>query len=164
MEGFAEVALDEFFTTQVSESMRIYGPPFNEFALGFGKFISVIFILIFKAWFGEDVGSSRLDRYYAMLGILSFLNLFLFSHTAYRYADPQVEILAGIDHRDLENGLVDSSLPLRPNTMRGQCKSLKISPQESSVRSCRRSLYRIVTIIGCESRRELCIIRAAIKP
>ena len=38
MEGLANEGLDEFFLSHVVESMRSYGPSFNDCVLGFGNF------------------------------------------------------------------------------------------------------------------------------
>ncbi|XP_060183368.1 protein NRT1/ PTR FAMILY 5.6-like [Lycium barbarum] len=47
MKGLSESGLQDFFETQVCESMKEYGPQFSEFSDGIGKFFSVICILIF---------------------------------------------------------------------------------------------------------------------
>ena len=39
MEGLANEGLDEFFLSHVVESMRSYGPSFNDCVLGFGNFL-----------------------------------------------------------------------------------------------------------------------------
>nr|XP_016488750.1 PREDICTED: protein NRT1/ PTR FAMILY 5.6-like [Nicotiana tabacum] len=77
MDGLSSSGLKDIFETKVSDSMKGYEPEFTEFITGIGKFFSVIFILIFGSWFKEDVNTSRLDKYYAMLMAPTFLN-FLF--------------------------------------------------------------------------------------
>ncbi|CAI9787138.1 unnamed protein product [Fraxinus pennsylvanica] len=83
MKGLSEGGLQSFFRSQVSESLKNYGPPFGECVIGIGKFLSVIFILIFSSWFGQDIDSSRLDNYYAMLTLLSFVNFLIYWLVAY---------------------------------------------------------------------------------
>ncbi|CAN4090171.1 unnamed protein product [Withania somnifera] len=75
MKGLSESGLQDFFETQVCESMKGYGPHFNEFATGIGKLFSAICILIFCFWFGGTVNESNLNRYYAMLLVPTTLNL-----------------------------------------------------------------------------------------
>ncbi|MCD7457633.1 hypothetical protein HAX54_035636 [Datura stramonium] len=74
MQGLSESGLQDFFETQVCESMKGYGSQFNEFARGIGKLFTAVCILIFIFWFGKEVDSSDLDKYYAMLLIPTILN------------------------------------------------------------------------------------------
>ncbi|XP_009771908.1 uncharacterized protein [Nicotiana sylvestris] len=62
MDGLSSSGLQDIFETQVCESMKGHEPEFSEFFTGIGKFVSVIFILIFRSWFEEDVNTSRLDN------------------------------------------------------------------------------------------------------
>ncbi|CAI9787143.1 unnamed protein product [Fraxinus pennsylvanica] len=89
MKGLSEGGLQSFFRSQVSESLRNYEPLFGECVIGIGKFLSILFILIFSSWFGKDIDSSRLDNYYAMLTLLSFVNFLIYWLVAYWYGDDQ---------------------------------------------------------------------------
>lgn len=89
MKGLSEGGLQSFFRSQVSESLRNYGPPFGECVIGIGKFLSVLCILIFSSWFGQDIDSSRLDKFYAMLTLLSFVNFLIYWLVAHWYGDDQ---------------------------------------------------------------------------
>ncbi|KAI8012882.1 Protein NRT1/ PTR FAMILY 5.6 [Camellia lanceoleosa] len=78
MEGLCEDGLVDFYHQQVPESMKAYGPPFNQWVLGMGNFVSILWILTFKPWFGDNINDSRLDNYYAILAIVSIANLFVY--------------------------------------------------------------------------------------
>ena len=71
MEGLADDGLQEFFYNHVATSMRSYGPSFSDCVLGFGNFISMPFVLLYRRWFKDSINTSHLDRYYLALAILS---------------------------------------------------------------------------------------------
>lgn len=50
MEGLTVDGLEEFMNTPVAESMKRYGPAFNEFVFGIGKSSSIFWILTFNYW------------------------------------------------------------------------------------------------------------------
>ncbi|XP_022850449.1 protein NRT1/ PTR FAMILY 5.7-like [Olea europaea var. sylvestris] len=110
MKGLSESGLRSFFCSQVSESLKNYGPPFGECVIGIGKFLSILCILIFSSWFGEDIDSSRLDKYYAMLTLLSFVNLLIYWLVAYWYGDDQFS--PEVDCELLIEGAQDRIVPL----------------------------------------------------
>ncbi|CAA3018384.1 NRT1 PTR FAMILY -like [Olea europaea subsp. europaea] len=110
MKGLSEGGLRSFFRSQVSESLENYGPPFGECVIGIGKFLSLLCILIFGSWFGQDIDSSRLDNYYAMLTLLSFVNLQIYWLVAYWYVDDQFS--PELDCEALTEGAKDSIEPL----------------------------------------------------
>ncbi|KAG8387432.1 hypothetical protein BUALT_Bualt02G0020800 [Buddleja alternifolia] len=87
MEGLSQEGFDNFFESQVSESLSSYVSPLGEFVMGIGNFVSVICILIFSRWFKDDINSSRLDRYYEALAAFSFVNLLIYCYVAYGYRD-----------------------------------------------------------------------------
>ncbi|XP_047268456.1 protein NRT1/ PTR FAMILY 5.6 [Capsicum annuum] len=89
MDGLSSSGLQDFFETQVCDSMKGYGPEFSEFATAIGKFFSVMSILIFRPWFKEDVNRSRLDKYYAMLMVPTFLNFCFCCFVSNWYANQQ---------------------------------------------------------------------------
>ncbi|XP_058224109.1 uncharacterized protein LOC131333551 [Rhododendron vialii] len=79
-EGIGRKGLDLFFEVQVSDvPMKIYGSALNEAAIGLGSFLNAILVFRFKIWFGDTLNCSRLDKYYQMLMILSFVNLCYYS-------------------------------------------------------------------------------------
>ncbi|CAK9140241.1 unnamed protein product [Ilex paraguariensis] len=75
MQGLTEDGVVDFYYYKVAASLKSYGPSFNEFVIGIGKFISVFYVLTFKTWFGHTINSSHLDNYYGILAILSLGNL-----------------------------------------------------------------------------------------
>lgn len=44
-----------------------------------------------KSWFGKDLNSSRLDKFYWLLAAMSTLNLFLFAFLASRFSYKRVQ-------------------------------------------------------------------------
>ncbi|KAI8014285.1 Protein NRT1/ PTR FAMILY 5.5 [Camellia lanceoleosa] len=78
MEGLCEDGLVDFYHQQVPESMTAYGPPFNQWVLGMGNFVSILWTLTFNPWFGDNINDSRSDNYYAILAIVSIANLFVY--------------------------------------------------------------------------------------
>ncbi|XP_058223466.1 protein NRT1/ PTR FAMILY 5.5-like [Rhododendron vialii] len=78
MEGIGKQGLDLFFEVQVPHDvpMEKYGSALNEAVIGFGSFINALLVYGLKGWFGDTLNcSSRLDNYYQMMMILSFVNL-----------------------------------------------------------------------------------------
>ncbi|XP_059310352.1 protein NRT1/ PTR FAMILY 5.6-like [Lycium ferocissimum] len=110
MEGLSESGLQDFFETQVCESMKEYGPQFSEFSDGIGKFFSVICILIFHFWFDEDVDTSRLDKYYAMLTVPTFLNFVFCCIVSNWYANqPHGQSETDDNAQELQDGVADDN-------------------------------------------------------
>ena len=71
MELLAEDGLKEFVDDHIPDSMKRYGSAFNECVLGFGYFLSIPLLLLFRSWFGDTINKSHLQRYYLFLVILS---------------------------------------------------------------------------------------------
>ncbi|CAI9787142.1 unnamed protein product [Fraxinus pennsylvanica] len=93
MKGLSERGLQSFFRSLLSESLRDYRTPFGECVMGIGKFLCTLCIL--KSWFGHDIESSRMDNYYAILTILSFVNLLIYCvelALAHGYGDAPQEV------------------------------------------------------------------------
>lgn len=90
-EGLSEEGLESFYESQVSQSLSAFGPPFGEFMMGIGKFMSILCILVFTRrpfkWFRENLAESRLDKYYVLLGVVSFGNLMMYLLVACWYRD-----------------------------------------------------------------------------
>ncbi|XP_057792973.1 protein NRT1/ PTR FAMILY 7.2-like [Salvia miltiorrhiza] len=91
MGGLSQDGLASFYESQVSESLSSFGPPFAEFVMGFGKFMSILCILIFSRspfkWFQSDIDSSSLNKYYTLLAVLSFVNAVIYCLVACWYKD-----------------------------------------------------------------------------
>ncbi|KAI8014286.1 COP1-interacting protein 7 [Camellia lanceoleosa] len=82
MEGLREHGLMDFYDQQVPESMD-FGSPFNQWALGMGNFVSILWILTFNQWFGDDdINESQLDNYYAILAMVSLGNQFVYQYVS----------------------------------------------------------------------------------
>ncbi|XP_009771903.1 uncharacterized protein [Nicotiana sylvestris] len=108
MDGLSSSGLQDIFETQVCESMKGHEPEFSEFFTGIGKFVSVIFILIFRSWFEEDVNTSRLDKYYAILMIPAFLNfLFCWFLCCWYLRQPYFDSDNNDAAQELEDGIVE---------------------------------------------------------
>ncbi|CAL5351411.1 unnamed protein product [Camellia sinensis] len=75
MEGLAEDGIEMFFCFHVSKRMAGYGKVFTDFVIGMGNFVSAITIYASRRWFRDTLNNSRLDKYYQMLAILSYVNL-----------------------------------------------------------------------------------------
>ncbi|KAI3721243.1 hypothetical protein L2E82_32249 [Cichorium intybus] len=81
-DGFTLVGLQEFFYDQVPDSMRSLGIALYLSVIGVGSFLSSFLITIVgyvtaktgKSWFGKDLNSSRLDKFYWMLAAMNVLN------------------------------------------------------------------------------------------
>ncbi|KAH6777673.1 hypothetical protein C2S51_008985 [Perilla frutescens var. frutescens] len=87
MGGLSSEGLEDFFKSQVSSSMFGYGQWLGEFVIGIGKFVSVVCILILSKWFQGKVESSRLDKYYCFLVVLSSVNFVTYCLVAQGYGD-----------------------------------------------------------------------------
>ncbi|CAJ2670568.1 unnamed protein product [Trifolium pratense] len=104
-DGFTLVGLQEYFYDQVPDSMRSLGIAFYLSVIGAANFISSIMITIVdhitkkngKSWFGKDLNSSRLDKFYWLLAGITTLNLFLFVFFARRYSYKNVQKIAIVD-------------------------------------------------------------------
>ncbi|WJX81960.1 hypothetical protein P8452_64779 [Trifolium repens] len=105
-DGFTLVGLQEYFYDQVPDSMRSLGIAFYLSVIGAANFISSIMITIVdhitkkngKSWFGKDLNSSRLDKFYWLLAAITTLNLFLFVFFARRYSYKNVQKIAIVDY------------------------------------------------------------------
>ncbi|KAI5407508.1 protein NRT1/ PTR FAMILY 5.6 [Lathyrus oleraceus] len=98
-DAFSLVGLQEYFYDQVPDSMRSLGMALYLSVIGVGSFLSSFLIIIVdyvtekngKSWFGKDINSSRLDKYYWMLAIINALNLCAYIFIAKRYTYKSVE-------------------------------------------------------------------------
>ncbi|KAM4073024.1 hypothetical protein ACB094_11G185000 [Castanea mollissima] len=86
MESLAGNGLEEFVDDHIPDSMRRYGPLFNECALSFGYFLSIPLLLLFRSWFGDTINRSHLQRYYLFLAILSSILFGIYVYLSPKYA------------------------------------------------------------------------------
>lgn len=104
-DGFALVGLQEYFYDQVPDSMRSLGIAFYLSVIGAANFVSSLLITIVdhvteksgKSWFGKDLNSSRLDKFYWLLAAMSTANLFFYVLLARRYSYKNVQKVAVAD-------------------------------------------------------------------
>lgn len=92
-DAFVEVAKLEFFYDQAPEGMKSLGTSYFTSSLGIGHFLSS-FLLKTVAdrtaknhtnWILDNLNVSHLDHYYALLGLLGFINFFFFLTAAMFY-------------------------------------------------------------------------------
>ncbi|KAE8666210.1 Protein NRT1/ PTR FAMILY 5.7 [Hibiscus syriacus] len=101
-DGFTLVGLQEYFYDQVPDSMRSLGIAFYLSVIGASNFLSSLLITLVdhvtekggESWFGKDLNSSRLDKFYWLLAILTMANLLIFVVVAKRYSYKNVQSLA----------------------------------------------------------------------
>ncbi|KAL1195885.1 Protein NRT1/ PTR FAMILY 5.7 [Cardamine amara subsp. amara] len=94
------VGLQEYFYDQVPDSMRSLGIAFYLSVIGTASFVNNILMTVSdhlaekisgKGWFGKDLNSSHLDRFYWMLAALTAINLCFFVIVARRYTYKNVQ-------------------------------------------------------------------------
>ncbi|CAI9117371.1 OLC1v1018751C1 [Oldenlandia corymbosa var. corymbosa] len=115
---FFLVGLQEFFYEQAPESMRSLGVAFLCSALGVGNFVSGFIISIIAhiteklgtSWFGKDLNSSRLDKFYSLMTIISVVNLRMCVFFAKRQMYKNVKNKMSVDDKitDLDDDDQDS--------------------------------------------------------
>ncbi|PON59933.1 Proton-dependent oligopeptide transporter [Parasponia andersonii] len=104
-DGFALVGLQEYFYDQVPDSMRSLGIAFYLSVIGAANFLSSLLITVVdhvteksgKSWFGEDLNSSRLDKFYWLLAAMVAVNLCFYVLLARRYSYKNVQKVAVAD-------------------------------------------------------------------
>ncbi|XP_042510564.1 protein NRT1/ PTR FAMILY 5.6-like [Macadamia integrifolia] len=79
-DGFALVGLQEYFYDQVPDKMRSLGIALYLSVIGLGNFLSSLLITVVdhvitqrhgRSWFGKDLNSSRLDKFYWLLAAMN---------------------------------------------------------------------------------------------
>ncbi|XP_010504184.1 PREDICTED: protein NRT1/ PTR FAMILY 5.7-like [Camelina sativa] len=99
-DAFTLVGLQEYFYDQVPDSMRSLGIAFYLSVLGSASFANNLLITVSdhlaeeisgKGWFGKDLNSSRLDRFYWMLAALTGANMCFFVMVAMKYTYKSVQ-------------------------------------------------------------------------
>ncbi|KAI9079590.1 hypothetical protein K1719_038417 [Acacia pycnantha] len=104
-DGFTLVGLQEYFYDQVPDSMRSLGIALYLSVIGAANFLSSWVITIVdevteksgKSWFGKDLNSSRLDKFYWLLAAITTVNLFVYVFFARRYTYKNVQKFAVAD-------------------------------------------------------------------
>ncbi|WCJ35987.1 Major facilitator superfamily protein [Euphorbia peplus] len=99
VEAFAAVAVMEFYTTQMPESMRTVAGAVFFISLSIASYISSLLINVIHVattkkgrtpWLGgRDLNRNRLDYYYLVIAGMAVLNLLYFNFFACRYAKEQ---------------------------------------------------------------------------
>ena len=104
-DGFTLAGLKEYFYDQVPDSMRSLGIAFYLSVIGTANFLSSLLITLVdrvteksgKSWFGKDLNSSRLDKFYWLLAAMAAVNLVVFAFVARRYSYKNVQKVAVAD-------------------------------------------------------------------
>lgn len=106
-DGFTLVGLQEYFYDQVPDSMRSLGIALYLSVIGAASFLSSLLITIVdhvtgssksgKSWFGKDLNSSRLDKFYWLLAAITTVNLFVFVFFARQYSYKNVQKVVVVD-------------------------------------------------------------------
>ena len=119
-DGFSLVGLQEYFYDQVPDSMRSLGIAFYLSVIGAANFLSSLMITVVdnitekhgKSWFGKDLNTSRLDKFYWLLAIMNMLNLWVYVILARRYSYKNVQRRAAVAVADCskEDGVTLTSM------------------------------------------------------
>lgn len=109
-DGFAIVGLQEYFYDQVPDSMRSLGIAFYLSVIGAGSFLSSLLITAVdnitrrtgKSWFGKDLNSSRLDKFYWLLAAVSAANMcvYVLITRCYSYKNVQRRVVVADCYED----------------------------------------------------------------
>ncbi|KAL4021858.1 hypothetical protein IC575_020681 [Cucumis melo] len=117
-DGFTIVGLQEYFYDQVPDSMRSLGIAFYLSVIGAGSFLSSFLITVVDkitgrsghtSWFGKNLNTSRLDKFYWLLAAVSAANLCVYVLIARRYSYKNVQRRVAVadcyeDEKGGENG------------------------------------------------------------
>lgn len=97
-EAFAAVALMEYFTLKLPQTMRSVAGAIFFLSLSIGSYLSYLIVNVMhmvtglggrRPWIGgRDLNSNKLDRYYFCLGILGVINFFYYMFYARRFVVP----------------------------------------------------------------------------
>lgn len=104
-DGFTLVGLQEYFYDQAPDSMRSLGIAFYLSVIGAGNFVSSWLIAIVArvtkkgghGWFGKDLNTSRLDKFYWLLAGITAVNMIFYVFLARRYSYKNVQRVAVVD-------------------------------------------------------------------
>lgn len=100
MDGLALNGIGDFFSHEMSDSLirPSYGSFMAEGITGVGHILSVSMLSITRkttkkgdhpSWFGNDLNSSNLHYYYALMGAFGFISLILYTIVAVTYSRHQ---------------------------------------------------------------------------
>lgn len=78
MKGLARDGINKFLTDQFPEPMHDCVSAITELVTGFASFVNIVSVYFNKSLFADTLNSSRLDEYYKMLTIVSFINICYF--------------------------------------------------------------------------------------
>ncbi|XP_031262808.1 protein NRT1/ PTR FAMILY 5.5-like [Pistacia vera] len=94
MQGLATDGLNEFVIDQFPESMEEYVTAINEFVIGIGSFLNILYVHANQSLFSITLNHSRLDKYYKTLTVVSFINFccYIFISTIYTSNDGRVGV------------------------------------------------------------------------
>ncbi|XP_031271200.1 protein NRT1/ PTR FAMILY 5.5-like [Pistacia vera] len=128
MKGIVATGLDEFAIDQFQNPWKEYVSEINEFVIGLGNFLSMLFIQVIKILFRDTLNKSRLDVYYHRLTIFSFVNmLFYFSVIYIFYGSKRGMIPDAAQFKRLEEGRELISSALQPPPIGGESTESNIN-------------------------------------
>lgn len=78
MKGLARDGINKFLADQFPEPMHDCVSAITELVTGFASFVNIVSVYFNKSLFADTLNSSRLDEYYKMLTIVSFINICYF--------------------------------------------------------------------------------------
>ncbi|KAG6693072.1 hypothetical protein I3843_10G140600 [Carya illinoinensis] len=110
-DGFALVGLQEYFYEQVPDSMRSLGIAFYLSVIGAANFVSSWLMTVVghitrkggHGWFGKDLNSSRLDKFYWLLAGVAAVNMLFYVFLARTYSYKNVQRVVVADCNDGKN-------------------------------------------------------------
>jgi len=88
--GLVEGGITSLFHGNVAKSMWSFDDSYKELVIGSGKLMIIPLVLSIPSWFSDTLNSSRLDKFYLMLGILNAAFLLVFFYYSFRYAYKEV--------------------------------------------------------------------------
>lgn len=107
-DAFSLVGLQEYFYEQVPDAMRSLGLGIYLSVIGVGSFINSFLITIVghitdkwgTSWFGKDLNSSRLDKFYWLVAAISCFNFCTYLFLARKYSYKKISA----DHSSERDG------------------------------------------------------------
>ncbi|KAJ0010225.1 hypothetical protein Pint_34686 [Pistacia integerrima] len=101
-EGLIVTGLDEFTVDQFQYPWKEYVSEINEFIIGLGNFLSILFFQANKSLFGDTLNDSRLDVYYHRITIVSYVNMLFFFSIIYIFYGSRYQNISGETSRWLK--------------------------------------------------------------
>ncbi|WVZ16663.1 hypothetical protein V8G54_009645 [Vigna mungo] len=84
--GLVEDGIESLFHEHVAKSMWSFDGVYMEYVIGGGKIMIIPLVLCIPNWFGDTLNTSRLDKFYLMLGILNAAFLLLLWYYSFMFA------------------------------------------------------------------------------